>query len=79
MDKVPVEEFPGENVEDLPYEYESHRLVRHLSALGLKRKGTRSVANLVPSFLQVGNVQNANSFEYPLHSERIGLWFQYLR
>ena len=26
VDKVPVEEFPGENVEDLPYEYESHKV-----------------------------------------------------
>lgn len=26
VDKVPAEEFPGENVEDLPCEYESHRV-----------------------------------------------------
>lgn len=26
VDKAPAEEFPGENVEDLPYEYESHRV-----------------------------------------------------
>lgn len=26
VDKVPANEFPGENVEDLPYEYESHRV-----------------------------------------------------
>lgn len=26
VDKVPAEEFPGENVEDLPYEYESHKV-----------------------------------------------------
>ena len=26
VDKVPVEEFPGENVEDLPIEYESHKV-----------------------------------------------------
>ena len=68
----PAPSFDDEYCEDRPYEYESHRLVRHLSALGLERKVTRSVVNLVPSFLQVGNVQNANSFEYPLRSGRIG-------
>ena len=26
VDKAPAEEFPGENVEDLPYEYESHKV-----------------------------------------------------
>ena len=26
VDKVPAEEFPGENVEDLPIEYESHKV-----------------------------------------------------
>lgn len=26
VDKVPANEFPGENVEELPYEYESHRV-----------------------------------------------------
>ena len=26
VDKVPANEFPGENVEDLPYEYESHKV-----------------------------------------------------